>query len=152
MKILDSSAIINKKATLPPNKYITIPEVLDEIKDQLSKAILESMLENKSLSLREPKKESINELINFVEKDNMSELLSKTDIKILALAKESNLTLVTDDYDIQNCCKSLSIKFEPITTKGIQRVYKWKKKCVACGHETIKDLCEVCGSNTKTTK
>ena len=51
--------------------------------------------------------------------------LSDADISIVALAKECNATLVTDDFAVCNLAKTLSIDLLNLGTKGIRERRKW---------------------------
>ncbi len=58
--------------------------------------------------------------------------LSPVDLDLLALAMESGLPLVTDDYRLQNCCKSAGLVYETVKTTGIDAQWEWKLVCSGC--------------------
>lgn len=147
-KVLDSSGIINARDKEIEGKYVTIPEVQYELKDVQSRNKFEAALAQGHIRIEEPSSGSLNKVRESAEKNGVLPLLSNVDVKVLALAMERKSVLVTDDYDIQNMCRILGLKFERIRESGIQETYKWGKKCLACGKEFSEDLveCEVCGS------
>jgi rRNA maturation endonuclease Nob1 len=59
--------------------------------------------------------------------------LSEVDVEVLALALESGLPLVTDDYRLQNICESLGHSWRPAVTEGIKERWSWQLVCPGCG-------------------
>jgi len=150
MKVLDSSGIINARDKEIDGRFLTIPEVKTEIKDIQARLKLEAAIAEKKITFEEPSKKAISDVHDAAETNGALSLLSDTDIKVLALAHEKNLPIVTDDYDVQNMCMVLGLGFERISMRGIKEKLVWKKKCSACGKEYAGDIaeCEACGSRT----
>ncbi len=142
MYILDASAIILRKAVF--REMVTVPEVIQEIKDEKSRIYLDVV----KIRVEEAKEEFVLEVIDTARKTGDAERLSDADIKLLAKALEINGILVTDDYSIQNVAKRLGIKFENIMQKGIEKEFKWIRVCRGCRKITQRKICEVCGSET----
>ena len=59
--------------------------------------------------------------------------LSAVDVDVLALALESGLPLVTDDYRLQNVCESAGHAWRPAVTQGITERWNWQLVCTGCG-------------------
>ncbi|MEE3269975.1 MAG: hypothetical protein VX204_02545 [Candidatus Thermoplasmatota archaeon] len=82
--------------------------------------------------------------------------LSGVDLEILALAMESNSTLVTDDYRLQNLCELAGIAWSSVATEGIRSMWSWDLRCTGCAsiiaapESTLPDgnlgNCRECGS------
>jgi len=145
MYIVDTSVILS--GFIPDNldDYITVEEVLHELKKSIYHA--------KMLKICSPSKKSIKKIEEFVKESGDD--LSVTDKKLLALALDFDGIILTEDYDIQNVAKSLGIKFSSIATEGIKEVYKWKKICKGCKKEYPMDYegkCEICGSDVITVR
>ncbi len=143
--VIDSSVIFLRKAHY--GKMVTIPEVVDEIKDENSRLYL-SLLD---LKVEEATNESIERVIKVAKKTGDIHKLSDTDIKLLAKAldemkKGNEAVLVTDDYSIQNVAMFLGLKIENIIQPTISKVFKWVKVCKGCGRKVEGDICPVCGS------
>jgi len=151
-RILDSSGVINARDKELEGDYLTVPGVEKELKDIQSRLKFQAALDTGKIRLEEPSKKALGEIRDEISKLGSTPLLSKTDIQLLALAHETKLPLLTDDYDMQNVCKELDLRFERISHKGIEKVFRWKKKCPACGAIFEKDLdeCEICGTRLKT--
>ena len=143
--VIDSSVIFLRKAYY--GKMVTIPEVVDEIKDENSRLYL-SLL---NLKVEEASDESIRRVIKVAKRTGDIHKLSDTDIKLLAKAldemkKGNEAILVTDDYSIQNVAMFLGLKIENIIQPTISKVFKWVKVCKGCGRKIEGDVCPVCGS------
>lgn len=145
MYIVDTSALLS--GFVPDNReeFITVEEVIHELKGL--------HYPSKMLKVYAPSKESMRKIENFVKETGDD--LSVTDKKLLALALDVDGVLLTEDYDIQNVAKALEIKFSSIATEGIEEVYTWKKLCKGCKKEYPIDYegtCEICGSQVITVK
>lgn len=148
-RVLDSPAIINMRGRIE-GMFFTVSGVIGELRDLQSRSMADSMIAEGRLTLREPSKSALGDIDKFVREKNMQDLLSETDIKVLALALELKAPVVTDDYDVQNCCKLLGIDFERVSKVGIRKAYAWRRVCRGCGMGCDAEFCEVCGSGTKT--
>ena len=150
--ILDSTVFLEKYSGRVSDKAcVTVYEVSEEIKDPYAK-IQFDMLVQSGLAILSPKAESI-DAVKAKLKDT-GDKLSETDISVIALcmdfvARGKKAIVVSDDYGIQNTVKALGLKFLAVSQKGIKRVLKWRRKCTACGADTDKEICDVCGSETK---
>ncbi len=145
MYIVDTSALLSGFVPNNTEEYITIEEVIEELKSLNYPA--------KILKVYAPSEESVKKIEKFVEKTGDD--LSITDKKLLALALDIDGVLLTEDYDIQNVAKALGIKFSSIATEGIEEVYRWKKICKGCKKEYSLDYegkCEICGSTVITVR
>ncbi|MCK4968735.1 MAG: hypothetical protein KAS12_06780 [Candidatus Aenigmarchaeota archaeon] len=129
----------------------TVYEVLDEVKNNQSAIELDRLM-RLGLAVIEPEEEFV-EAINKIQQVTKDKL-SKTDIKVLALAQKFKMqnktpVVVSDDYAIQNICKNLKIEYMPISKKGITKKYMWIKKCKNCGRKIKGESCEFCGDEGK---
>jgi UPF0271 protein len=62
------------------------------------------------------------------------------------------VTVVSDDYSIQNVVKFSGLKFSPVMTRGISRTIRWFLYCSGCGkvfHDSNITVCDVCGTKLK---
>jgi len=156
--IIDTSAILSgKQLIFNDSTIISSPGVLDEIKPGgRDYRKLENLIDI-GLSIHEPTKESILEIINAAKKTGDFPRLSKTDIEILALTlekskqKDINVLLITDDYSIQNVANELNIKYESISQSKIIKKYVWLSRCQGCGKKYKEHIntCPFCGAETK---
>ncbi|CAI5747072.1 unnamed protein product [Peronospora destructor] len=83
--VIDSGAIIKgtNLAVLAEN-FWTVPDVLDEIRDKKSRAILERLPFN--LQTRDPSAEAMKAVVNFSRKTGDFTYLSLTDLRVMALS------------------------------------------------------------------
>lgn len=148
MKVLDASGVINARDRVMEGDFLTVPEVKGEVSDVQARLKLEAAMVQKKVRVEEPSRAALDEVEEVAEKNGVLPLLSIADMKVLALAHERKLPVVTDDYDIQNMCWLMGIGYETVAMPGIRGAYTWKKKCAACGKEYQEDVseCEACGS------
>ncbi len=147
-KVIDSSGIINARDRELEGSFLAPPSIASELKDIQSRLKFEGAVASGAIKLRQPDKKSLDEVWAAASKSGTLSLLSETDLEVLALASEEKLPLVTDDYDLQNMCTILGLKFERVSMRGIRGALTWKKKCAACGKAYKGDAseCEACGS------
>lgn len=141
--VLDTSAIIYLNDFRQFDELLTVQEVADEVKDKISSMKLSSM----NLKIVEPAKKILNEIKATAKETGDLEKLSKTDIKVLAAAKENGCTIISDDYTIQNVAEKLGMDYISIFSKKIERLISWKRYCKSCKRffENEKE-CPRCGS------
>ncbi|MEM5829841.1 MAG: PIN domain-containing protein [Candidatus Aenigmatarchaeota archaeon] len=145
--VLDTSAIIYLQDFRKFEEIFIPPSVKDEIKDRLSRMKLET-LEPKIV---EPEENFVKEIKTMAKRTGDLERLSETDVQVLALAKQVDAIIVSDDYNIQNVAKKLGIKYLSVFSKGIKKLYFWEKYCPNCKKYFKRDLkeCPVCGAGLK---
>ena len=152
--VLDASAFIN--GFEPKGQFnFTVSLITDEVKDLKSKILLDQVIEEGKIIIKEPKDEFIKELNEIISKSGDDLRLSEADKKLLALAldlksENENIKVLTDDYSMQNVLRILQIPYDSIITEGIKGVYNWVKTCEGCKKEFDADYpfddCEICGS------
>lgn len=140
--VLDTSAIIYLNDFRNFDEMLTVEEVVEEVKDIITSMKLSSL----RLKIVEPSKEMIDEVKDVARKTGDLEKLSDTDAKILALAKGSNSTIISDDRNIQNVAEKLGIKYISIFSKKITKLITWKNYCRNCKKFFEEKVCPVCGS------
>ncbi len=143
MLVLDSSALMQP---IDFSGASTVPEVLEEVKNRPSRLRIESAISAGKLTIREPSPESIAIISEACQKTG--DLLSTTDIRLVALALELGAILITDDYGMQNVAKLLNVSFQPLSQKGIKKAILWKNFCPNCKKIVSGLECPVCGSRT----
>ncbi|NJD52061.1 MAG: NOB1 family endonuclease [Candidatus Methanoperedens sp.] len=146
--IADSSLFIIGKRI--EGNIITVPSVVDEIRDERSRTIMELM----NVRIEPPLQSCIMEVTAKARTTRDSEELSKTDIDLLAKALEyarnEDTILITDDYAVQNTAIQLEIKVMPAGQKKIKDVLLWEKFCIGCKRRFPQgDDCPVCGTPLK---
>lgn len=150
--IVDSSALIHGfKIQRDLGKFYTVPEVIEEVKSEDARLEVETRLSSGELVVLEPSKDSLERIMEEARRSGDLDKLSRTDLKLLALALEMidlNPIILTDDYDIQNLAKRLGIPYRPLYKKGIREEIEWLWRCTGCGKIYREKLpeCDVCGS------
>jgi len=156
--ILDTSAILSGKSiNINDLTMVTTNSVLNEIKPGGKDYRNLQYLIEKGLSIFEPTKKSIKKIRNISTTTGDILRLSNTDIDILALAFDLNtksdnkISILTDDYSIQNISNYLRINYLNISQSGITKRFKWSYKCMGCGKRFKENMntCPICGSSIK---
>lgn len=147
--VIDTSGFI-AGAEFIDGPMFTVPGVVDEIVDKHTRLRFD-LLVNEGLKVELPLK-IYHEKVRFAAiSTGDNNVLSKTDVDILAKALELNeecsVVMITDDYAIQNVAASLGIKYKSSVSKGIKSRIRWELKCIGCGAAVKSgNECPICGS------
>lgn len=162
--ILDSSALFSVQQVLTfysptttesTSLFYTPPDIIAELKDQMSKLRIESMIASQTLLVKDTEQNYSIIVGQYCHEIGNTSRLSSPDKAVLSLAlqekeknPESTVIVLTDDFEIQNTAKRMNIKFKPIRTKGIKYSAQFKRVCQACGENLLDDeeSCPECGS------
>ncbi len=127
--VLDSSAFIRRLYEALPieAEWYTTPEVYEELKTH------RFLLFDKRLIVKEPSQESVREVLKISAETGDLWKLSSTDIRLIALAKDLEAILVTDDLAMQNVAAYIGIKFE-----GFRRITHIIIRRRRCGDKIVK--------------
>jgi len=158
--VLDTSAFIAGFDPLAvPEKQYTVPEVKKElIAGSMPWMRLNAAIENRKLTVRNPKSSVLQEIQEASRKVGDMRYLSEADMQVLSLALELkgrglSPLIVTDDYSIQNVANKIDVEFTSLLTFGIKFRFKWILYCPACYRKYPSDykskICEVCGTELK---
>ena len=148
---LDATAFYQGFHLRSSSTCITTVLVFEEISHIQEKfSVLESLISSNRIMILEPNELTV-KMIKSVITQIGETRLSDADISIVALAKEFNVTLVTDDFSICNLAKNLSIKLLSLGTKGIKDTRKWIKFCKSCGkgYPPTQMVCSSCGNKLR---
>lgn len=151
--VLDASALL-AGVRAEGEECFTIPEVVEEIKEQKARLSVDLSISAGALKLLEPGREALDKARAEAARTGDIAHLSPTDVKLIALAldlkeKSEEAVILTDDYSIQNISKGMGIPFLPVAETGIKRYLTWKNICKGCGKRfpiDYKGKCDHCGS------
>lgn len=143
--VLDTSAILSRKFNISGSDVIVPSSVIDEIRKGKLKSLLDASLE--TIRIMSPSDTSIEIVRKKADESGDLNVLSRTDIDVIALAYETGSAVVSDDYAIQNVASMLSIKFTGADLSGITEKVVWKYRCTGCRKMYAQSigLCPVCG-------
>ena len=148
MPVLDTAALLH----WPVNRLeggIVAHSQLDELsKLSPERAMLVESIDMNWMSCR------LDEATEAASKTGDLARLSPVDLEILALAILTGEKLFTDDYSLQNVCRSLGHQFEAVSNKKSTQQWSWQLKCIGCKATKKVDSqteqeCEICGSPMK---
>jgi len=145
MHVLDASAFIQEYHTTEPTA--TIPRVREELEDE--SAYRYDAMEGSGMHIQIPGERTVERARRAADASGDLDVLSMTDVRLIAATLELGGTLVTDDYAMQNVAESLDVGVEMIAQEGIDEQRDWRFQCQGCGREfgEKKDRCPICGTD-----
>ncbi|MFB6183892.1 MAG: NOB1 family endonuclease [Haloarculaceae archaeon] len=145
MYVLDASAFIHDFHT--DGQLATIPLVREELEDE--SAYRFDAMEGSGMHLHIPETETVERIERAARETGDLDVLSRTDVRLVAAAFELDSDLVTDDYAMQNVAEKLDVPVTLINREGISEQREWSFQCAGCGREfdDHHDRCPICGSD-----
>lgn len=132
-RVLDASAFYSGLPFTSETTSYTTPQILDEIQHIKGKYdMTQVLIDTGRLKIAEADEQDIKIVKDLARQTNDITKLSKQDISVLALCKNLNGELITDDFAMSNVAKTMKINVIPIMTKGIKHVGKWIYYCPRC--------------------
>ncbi len=154
--VLDTTAFIARWPLYSPidAKLVTTENVIQEVRDQYSREGLELATILGRIEVINPPDKYLTMIRERARREGLDKTLSLADLSIVAIAlylldQQNNVTIVTDDYKLQNIAAKLGIEFTPLRTRGIREIITYTKRCTACGYtpsSSSEEICPVCGS------
>lgn len=156
--IIDTSAILSgRPISITDASIVTTPGVSDEFSAGGRDFQNFEYLKELGLMIFLPSKQALDKVIQTAKETGDDRRLSRVDIEIVALAldmmkdQHQEVTILSDDYSIQNLASTLNIRYQGVVQKGITKKFKWISRCPGCGkkfNEQTK-ICPICGTSTK---
>ena len=145
MYVLDATAFIDEFETEEP--VATIPAVREELSEGAGYRF--DAMEGAGMHVHIPETDAVDRIRKAAASTGDLEVLSETDVRLLAAAFELDAVLVTDDYAMQNVASALDVETEVIAQEGIEDRRDWHFQCQGCGREFEEhhDRCPVCGAD-----
>jgi len=157
--VLDATALIQGIApTALSGDAFTVPGVIEEVRTSTMPSMrIETAISSGSLKTRKPSRESVAIVGDIVKAIGEGSALSKTDLALIALALDlkgggHDVTIISDDYAIQNVSTRLGVPFITVAASGISLAFTWSLFCPACRRTYPSDMqptCPVCGTPLK---
>lgn len=147
--MLDTSAILARKLNIFSPEYVTTPSVMQEIR--LGKISRLTGYSSGILSVQDPTPESREKVRKAAADTGDLGELSPTDLDVMALALDLGISVVSDDYAIQNVSRYLGIGVSGAELSEIGKEITWRYRCTGCGKIYAKNMgnCAVCGHSLK---
>ncbi|MFC6717145.1 NOB1 family endonuclease [Natrialbaceae archaeon GCM10025810] len=144
MYVLDSSAFIHDFHTT--EQTATVPLVREELEGET--VYRYDAMEGAGMHVHIPNDDTIETVRRAARESGDLEVLSETDVRLIAAGFELDGRLVTDDYAMQNVAEKMNVDVEVIARDGIDEQRHWLFQCQGCGREfdERKDRCPICGS------
>ncbi len=152
--VLDATPLLTGYTpSIVTNLHYTTQEIVDELTgdEQLHLAVAKEWLR-----IREPSAKCLKTIRDIAAETGDNFVLSPADFSILALTLEirsegARVTILTDDYAIQNVAAKLQIPFQNFAWRRIRRTITWELYCPTCRktYNTRQRICPNCGSTLK---
>jgi len=149
MKVLDTSGILRSDLDFSDSCYLITNGILQELESEHERIAVNAAIDRGLIEVKEPDGNSISKVKKTAGQSGDLEKLSENDISVLALALETDSSIVSDDYNIQNLARILGLKYERTAHPGIKKRVRWIKVCEGCGREGEDYVCRVCGSRLR---
>ncbi|MHA1730524.1 MAG: NOB1 family endonuclease [Promethearchaeota archaeon] len=157
--VLDSSFFIEGRSPPATGGALVSPLVLGELSSPRLTRRLEVLVDSGKVRVVEPSGAAVGRVKAAARETGDLPVLSDADVEVLALALDvvldpalgpARVTLVTDDYAIQNVAAVLGVPFSPARKRPIQEVIGWEVYCPACRRvrpgKSPGDPCPVCNT------
>lgn len=146
--ILDASAFYAGVPFSSPEAYSTTPEVYGEVRHiKRSQRAAEALLEAGRLRVLQPPDSHLRRARAAALSSGDLPQLSASDMSVLALASQTGLDIITDDYAISNAAHAMGIRTHSVMTEGPATLGRWKYRCGSCRKARPPGLrCGVCGT------
>jgi UPF0271 protein len=156
--VLDTSSFIQGfNSSDPSTSLFTTYFVKGEVRDEMAQIRLDNWDRTGRITIKNPDEENLNHILAASKKLGENKALSATDHSVIALAyelsKDYDVTVISDDYAVQNLSDELGIKHKGLITRGIKKRFQWVHYCPGCwkyfdGPQEDNE-CPICGTEVK---
>lgn len=148
--VLDTSAFFSLEK-LPQGEAYTTSGVVEEMKKYGDERI---HYWQSIVTVMDPTKESLDFITRGARATGDDARLSQVDVSLLAIAKDLDAVILTDDYSIQNLARYLNIQYSPVGIEGIKELIKWRYQCTGCRNIWDKNYpeCPICGHHLRSSR
>jgi UPF0271 protein len=144
--VLDTSALIYLSDFRGFGEMLTVQEVIEEVRDRTTAMKLFGV----NVKVLEPAGWTLKKVRQTARKTGDIDKLSKTDMKLLALAEQQGATIVSDDRNVQNVAERMQIPYLSVFNEKITKLITWRKYCSNCKkYFNSGRTCRLCGSRLK---
>lgn len=151
--VLDTSLLLGGKEPPRGGQWLTTPEAAAEVKPGGRDARRFEDWRSLGLEVRSPKDEHLDRVDEAAIQAGSLGRLSEADRTLLALAKQFNATLVTDDYTMLDVASRLDVMTRTVNQDGPNGTMDWALRCIGCNRtyeaSPRGDECIICGSPVK---
>ena len=156
--ILDTSSFIQGfNSSDQSTSLFTTYLVRGEVREEMARIRLDNWIQTGRITVKSPSEDSLKNVLASSKKLGENKALSDTDHSVIALAyelrTEYDVTVISDDYAVQNLSDELGIKHKGLITRGIRKRFQWVHYCPGCWKyfdgPQEDNICPICGTETK---
>ncbi|MGC9209858.1 MAG: NOB1 family endonuclease [Acidilobus sp.] len=123
--VLDTGALIAGLQLRLPMPCFTTPLVVDEVKDEESRELLERSIEVGKLRVVDPERQYLEAASGAARIAGTLSRLSRADLSVVALALEfagcrKRVIVASDDYSVQLTCLRAGVEVLPVRYRGVK--------------------------------
>lgn len=146
--ILDASAFYAGVPFGSPSTYHTTPEVYEEIEHiKRAQRAADALQEMGRLVVLSPHDDHVRRARAAALSSGDLPQLSIPDVSVLALASQTGMDIVTDDYAVSNAAHHMGIRAHAVMTSGPAVRGRWLYRCPACRKgRPPGGTCDICGT------
>lgn len=147
--VYDTAEVTARRLTDLSGDFVLPGKVVEEIRKGFLARKLEAAEE--SIKIMDPDQESRQKVRSAASETGDIDVMSDTDVDVIAVALMIGGTVVSDDYAVQNTCEHMGIPAVSSSIKGIRKEIRWIWRCTGCRKKFSKHLkkCTVCGHELK---
>lgn len=138
--VVDANIFLHGRGNYSFSKAYLVPEVAEEVKSSKGRNNLEKL----DYEVRTPSEKALREVEEKSQQVNSG--TSEADEKLLALAIDLEIKLVTDDIPLQNLALHMNHDFEGYFEGELDKKYRIEVVCKNCGKNVSGERCSSCGS------
>ena len=139
--VVDSNVFMRGRSGLDYDELYTTSSVVEELETDKARTDFQA----RDVNVLEPSEDSLD--IVKKESEKINSPTSDTDEDLVALTKDLDAVLVTDDLAVQNLSLRLGLSFESYMGEKIRESRKWGLRCENCGRKVSREGCGSCGSS-----
>lgn len=152
--VLDASAILEGYEPTPPSDFVVPSSVVEEVSKGRAGQRMDNLL-SAGLIVQDPTDDSRHQVMFNAKMMGEDARLSLADMDVLALAMDTGMPAISDDYSIQNVAPSVGVDTVPFKERGIEEIWRWGIRCPGC-HRWFEEAksaeCPVCGTELRTAR
>lgn len=156
--ILDTSSFIQGYSSSDPDTLLfTTYLVREEVREDMARIRLDNWIQTGRITVKSPDEEHMKKVMTSSKKLGENKALSDTDHSVIALAlelsSEYDVTVISDDYSVQNLSDELGLAHRGMITRGIKKRFNWVHYCPGCWKHfdgpQEENICPICGTELK---
>ncbi|PSG99312.1 MAG: hypothetical protein BRC29_04260 [Nanohaloarchaea archaeon SW_7_43_1] len=138
--MVDTNVLIHGRGEVS-DEILIVPGVPEEVESDGAA----NVLRNLDYEVQEPDGSVLEDV--WKKSNEINSPTSEVDEKLLALALECTVPLLTDDKALQNLALHMEVDIRGFLDDPVEEKFSWQKRCNNCGSQVPSSPCPRCGSH-----